>query len=70
MGVPPLDVPPPSATGAQVFAYPATVLFLDRLRRVRQRPVEVSEAATLGAWSTARRACRWRWSSPPPGAGY
>ena len=47
--VPPLDVPPPSATGAPVFAYPATVLFLDRLRRVRQRPVEVSEAATLGA---------------------
>jgi predicted ATPase len=48
-GLPPLDVPPPGATGAQVFAYPATVLFLDRLRRVRQRPVEVSEAATLGA---------------------
>jgi predicted ATPase len=48
-GVPPLDVPPPTATGAQVFAYPATVLFLDRLRRVRQRPVEVTEGATLGA---------------------
>jgi transcriptional regulator with XRE-family HTH domain len=48
-GVPPLDVPPPTATGAQVFAYPATVLFLERLRRVRQRPVEVAEAATLGA---------------------
>jgi predicted ATPase/DNA-binding XRE family transcriptional regulator len=47
--VPPLDVPPPSVTGAQVFAYPATVLFLDRLRRIRQRPVEVSEAATLAA---------------------
>jgi predicted ATPase len=47
--VAPLEVPPPSATGARVFAYPATVMFLDRLRRVRQRAVDVSEAATLGA---------------------
>jgi predicted ATPase/DNA-binding XRE family transcriptional regulator len=47
--VPPLDVPPPTATGDQVFSYPATALFLDRLRRVRDRPVEASEADTLGA---------------------
>jgi predicted ATPase/DNA-binding XRE family transcriptional regulator len=47
--VPPLDVPPPTATGEEVFAYPATALFLDRLRRVRDRPVEVAEAEILGA---------------------
>jgi len=47
--VPPLEVPPPTASGEEVFAYPATVLFLDRLRRVRDRPVEAAEAATLGA---------------------
>jgi predicted ATPase/DNA-binding XRE family transcriptional regulator len=47
--VPPLDVPPPAATGEKVFSYPATALFLDRLRRVRDRPVDDSEAATLGA---------------------
>jgi predicted ATPase len=47
--VPPLDVPPPTATGEEVFSYPATALFLDRLRRVRDRPVEPAEAETLGA---------------------
>jgi predicted ATPase/DNA-binding XRE family transcriptional regulator len=47
--VAPLEVPPPSASGARVFSYPATVMLLDRLRRVRQRPVDVSEAAALGA---------------------
>jgi predicted ATPase len=47
--VPPLDVPPPTVVGEEVFAYPATALFLDRLRRVRDRPVEPAEAETLGA---------------------
>jgi predicted ATPase len=46
--VQPLDVPAPSATPAEVFGYPATRLFLDRLRLVRQRPVALDEAATLG----------------------
>ena len=35
--MPPLDVPPASATGADVFGYPAVVLFLDRLRRAERR---------------------------------
>jgi predicted ATPase/DNA-binding XRE family transcriptional regulator len=47
--VPPLDVPPPTVVGEEVFAYSATALFLDRLRRVRDRPVEPAEAQTLGA---------------------
>jgi len=47
--VPPLDVPSPSAVGEEVFSYPATALFLDRLRRVRDRPIEPAEAETLGA---------------------
>ena len=47
--VPPLEVPPPTVVGEEVFAYPATALFLDRLRRVRDRPVEPAEAETLGA---------------------
>jgi predicted ATPase len=45
----PLEVPPPESTGAEVFSFPATVLFLDRLRRVRSRPVGLAEAGTLGA---------------------
>ena len=45
--VPPLEVPPPSASPAEVFGYPATRLFLDRLRQVRQRPVGLDEADTL-----------------------
>jgi predicted ATPase/DNA-binding XRE family transcriptional regulator len=47
--VPPLEVPPPTVVDEEVFAYPATALFLDRLRRVRDRPVEPAEAGTLGA---------------------
>ena len=47
--VPPLDVPSPSAAGVEVFSYPATALFLDRLRRVRDRPVALTDAETLGA---------------------
>ena len=46
--VPPLEVPPASAAPAEVFGYPATRLFLDRLRQVRQRPVGLDEAQTLG----------------------
>jgi predicted ATPase len=45
----PLDVPPSSAAGAEVFGYAATVLFLDRLRLVRSRPVGLDEAGTLAA---------------------
>ncbi len=45
----PLEVPPPDATGAAVFDYPATRLFLDRLRLVRQHPVDEADAAVLGA---------------------
>jgi predicted ATPase/DNA-binding XRE family transcriptional regulator len=47
--VPPLDVPPPTAVGEDVFSYPATALFLERLRRIRDRPVEAGQAQTLGA---------------------
>ncbi len=45
----PLEVPPPDAEGAAVFRYPATQLFLDRLRRVRSTPVTDAEAATVNA---------------------
>ena len=45
--VPPLEVPPASATAAEAFNYPATRLFLDRLRLVRPRPVGLDEAQTL-----------------------
>jgi predicted ATPase/transcriptional regulator with XRE-family HTH domain len=47
--VPPLEVPPPEATGADVFSYAAAAMFLDRLRRVRRRRIAEDEAAVLGA---------------------
>ena len=47
--VAPLEVPPPAASEREVFDYPATALFLDRLRRVRSRPVGLDEASTLKA---------------------
>jgi predicted ATPase/transcriptional regulator with XRE-family HTH domain len=46
--VPPLDVPAPAASPSEVFAAPATALFLERLRKVRASPVDESEAPTLG----------------------
>jgi len=45
----PLDVPAPTATEADIFQAPAVEFFLDRLRRVRRRPVGLDEAVTLAA---------------------
>jgi predicted ATPase/DNA-binding XRE family transcriptional regulator len=45
----PLEVPPPDADGPAVFDYPASRLFLDRLRRVRAQPLTAADAAVLGA---------------------
>jgi predicted ATPase/DNA-binding XRE family transcriptional regulator len=47
--VPPLDLPAAAAAEDEVFDAAATRLFLDRLRRVRARPVGQDEAATLKA---------------------
>jgi predicted ATPase/DNA-binding XRE family transcriptional regulator len=47
--VPPLEVPPTTATEAEVFGYAAVEFFLDRVRRVRRRPVGLDEAMTLAA---------------------
>src|SRR5262249_18049141 len=45
----PLEVPPPSATGPAVFEYPASRLFLDRLRRGRAPPGTPRGPAGAGA---------------------
>jgi predicted ATPase len=47
--VPPLEVPPPDVDLAEVLRYPAAALFVDRLRRVRQREVTAEQAGTLAA---------------------
>lgn len=47
--VPPLDIPPPTARGGSVLSYPATQLFLERLRQVRSRPIGPAETDALGA---------------------
>ena len=45
----PLEVPPAGASADEIFASPATRVFLNRLRRVRPHPVGPGEAQTLAA---------------------
>src|SRR5262249_51246323 len=46
--VPPLETPPAAVTESEIFQYPAVEFFLDRLRRVRPRPVGLDGAIALG----------------------
>lgn len=45
----PLEVPPETVTGVAAFDYPATQLFLERLRLVRSAPVTAAEAPTVAS---------------------
>ena len=47
--VAPLELPAAAASEAEIFACSAVAFFLDRLRRVRRRPVGLDEAVTLAA---------------------
>ncbi|WP_199513282.1 ATP-binding protein [Nucisporomicrobium flavum] len=47
--VAPLDAPPADAAPADVARYPAAALFMDRLGRVREEPVEPAEVTALAA---------------------